>query len=62
MANRFKAKRSESVITQRPPEISGSKNNLAGHGRGAARNTSIPSNGGGSTGMVQNGPPGGHQY
>lgn len=41
MANRFKAKRSESVITQRPPEISSSKNTLQNRGR----NTSLPSNG-----------------
>ena len=28
MANRFKSKRSESVVTQRPPEISSSRNAL----------------------------------
>ena len=37
MANRFKSKRSESVVTQRPPEISGSKNAMAARGR----NTSL---------------------
>ena len=46
MANRFKNKRSESVITQRPPEITSSKGNLAGAANGQrARNGSIVSNG-----------------
>ena len=40
MANRFKSKRSESVVTQRPPEISGSKNALGG-GISRGRNTGL---------------------
>ena len=42
MANRFKSKRSESVVTQRPPEINGSKNALAAAGHmSRGRNTSL---------------------
>ena len=45
MANRFKSKRSESVVTQRPPEISGSKSKNALGGGGSltrgGRNTSL---------------------
>ena len=41
MANRFKSKRSESVVTQRPPEISGSKNAMAAGHISRGRNTSL---------------------
>ena len=40
---RFKSKRSESVVTQRPPEISGSKNTLAATNISRGRNTSVVS-------------------
>ena len=38
---RFKSKRSESVVTQRPPEISGSKNALTVPQMSRGRNTSV---------------------
>lgn len=48
MANRFKSKRSESVVTQRPPEISGSKNTMTVANIGSrGRNTSLVTGGGG---------------
>ena len=54
MANRFKSKRSESVVTQRPPEINGSKNAIiAGHvSRG--RNTSHVTGAGGTDSIKAN--------
>ena len=41
MANRMKSKRSESVVTQRPPEISNSKNALMVNIQQRGRNTSL---------------------
>ena len=40
MANRFKSKRSESVVTQRPPDVNGSKNGLPVAAISRGRNTS----------------------
>ena len=46
LEQRFKSKRSESVVTQRPPEISGSKNTLAAANITRARNASLVSGAG----------------
>ena len=40
MANRLKSKRSESVVTQRPPDVNGSKNGLHVAAISRGRNTS----------------------
>lgn len=51
---RFKNKRSESVVTQRPPEISGSKNALAPGSLTRGRNTILVSGGAGPDSVKAN--------